>query len=263
MRRKYVQTDKQGWEVHAVGPLAPFTVVFQSRLKESGHTPLTRVRHLQVMAHLSRWMEAGFCWTPIHHQHDHHRRRTAHPAGPRHLTGRGAHYIFIAKGNQPGLHRQLRSVPWEQVPPADTTISKGHGRVETRTVKPDAVPTGIEFPQAALAIQITRTRRPFAHQRSSREPVYAITDVTYDDITPAQLADAIRGRWSIENRLHWIAGRDLRRRPQPDPHRPRPTGHGHPALPRRQPPPPGRSHQHRRACRQISRHPKGVLPLIR
>jgi DDE_Tnp_1-associated/Transposase DDE domain len=45
--------------------------------------------------------------------------------------GRGAHYILVAKGNQPSLHRQLRSVPWEQVPAADTTTGKGHGRVET------------------------------------------------------------------------------------------------------------------------------------
>lgn len=47
------------------------------------------------------------------------------------LPGRGAHYIFIAKGNQPSLHRQLASVRWKQVPPADTTTGKGHGRVET------------------------------------------------------------------------------------------------------------------------------------
>jgi len=69
-----------------------------------------------------------------------------HRAHAGYLSGLGAHYIFIAKGNQPSLDRQLRSVPWKQVPPADTTASKSHGRVETRTVKLVAVPAGIGFP---------------------------------------------------------------------------------------------------------------------
>jgi predicted transposase YbfD/YdcC len=120
------------------------------------------------------------------------------------LSGRGAHYIFIVKGNQPSLHRQLRSVPWKQVPAADTTSSRGHSRVETRTVKLVEIPAGIVFPHASLAIQIIRTRKPFARKRVSRETVYAVTDLTYDDTTAAELADAIRGHWSIENRLHWI-----------------------------------------------------------
>jgi predicted transposase YbfD/YdcC len=120
------------------------------------------------------------------------------------LFGRGAHYILIVKGNQPSLHHQLRSVPWKHVPAADTTTDKGHGRIETRTVKLIEIPAGIAFPHAALAIQITRTRRPFASAKVSRETVYAVTDLTYDTTTAAELADAIRGHWSIENRLHWI-----------------------------------------------------------
>jgi predicted transposase YbfD/YdcC len=45
------------------------------------------------------------------------------------LSGRGAHDMFIAKGNQPSLHRQLASMPWKHVRPADTTTSTGHGHV--------------------------------------------------------------------------------------------------------------------------------------
>lgn len=32
------------------------------------------------------------------------------------LHERGAHYLLTVKGNQPGLHRQLKSLPWGQVP---------------------------------------------------------------------------------------------------------------------------------------------------
>jgi predicted transposase YbfD/YdcC len=120
------------------------------------------------------------------------------------LFGRGAHYILIADDNQPSVHRRLRSVPWKQVPPVDTTGNKGHGRFETRTVKLVEIPAGIAFPHAALAIQITRTRRTFARGRVSRDTVYAVTDLSYDNTTAAELADAIRGHWAIENRLHWL-----------------------------------------------------------
>jgi predicted transposase YbfD/YdcC len=70
------------------------------------------------------------------------------------LRGRGAHYIFVAKGNQPGLHAQLRALPWTDIPAAHTASGKGHGRIETRTVKLTEVPAGIAFPDAALAIQV-------------------------------------------------------------------------------------------------------------
>jgi len=46
-------------EVGVAGPLAPFAAEFSSRLAESGYAPLTVVRHLRLMAHLSRWLE-GF-----------------------------------------------------------------------------------------------------------------------------------------------------------------------------------------------------------
>ena len=72
-------------------------------------------------------------------------------------------------------------------------------------VKPRATyvrSSGIAFPHAALAI--IRTRRPFARKRVSRETVYAVTDLTYDNTTAAELADAIRGHWTIEVR-HEVA----------------------------------------------------------
>jgi predicted transposase YbfD/YdcC len=179
------------------------------------------------------------------------------------LRGRGAHYILIVKGNQPSLHRQLRSVPWKQVPAADTTSNKGHGRVETRTVKLIEIPAGIAFPNAALAIQITRTRRPFAHKRVSRETVYAVTDLTYDDTTAAELADAIRGHWSIENRLHWI--RDVT---FAEDHSQIRTGHGPQVMATFRNLAVSLHRLHgatniAAACRRISRDPNRALSLVR
>ncbi|HET7474794.1 MAG TPA: ISAs1 family transposase [Dermatophilaceae bacterium] len=119
------------------------------------------------------------------------------------LTGRGAHYILVAKANQPTLYDQLRSIPWKDIPAADTTTGKGHGRRESRTVKLTEVRAGIDFPGARLAIQVIRTRNRPGQVRATKETVYAITSLSHDDATATQLADAIRGHWSIEV-LHWI-----------------------------------------------------------
>jgi predicted transposase YbfD/YdcC len=49
---------------------------------------------------------------------------------------------------------------------------------------------------------IRRTRRGSGRWRT--ETVYAVTDLDYDQISPADLADAVRAHWGIENRLHWV-----------------------------------------------------------
>jgi predicted transposase YbfD/YdcC len=81
------------------------------------------------------------------------------------LAGRGAHYMLTVKGNQPTLLAQLKGLPWAEMPVADTTTGKGHGRIERRTVKGTAIGAGIAFPAAALAIKITRRRRPATGHR--------------------------------------------------------------------------------------------------
>lgn len=84
--------------------------------------------------------------------HTQHRHAT-------YLASRGAHYVLTVKRNHPGLHRQVRALPWAKIPAVDVTRDKGHGRVESRTVKLTTVGAGIGFPHARLAIQLTRRRR--------------------------------------------------------------------------------------------------------
>jgi len=120
------------------------------------------------------------------------------------LTGRGAHYLFTVKGNQPTLYAQLKALPWRDIPAVDVTRGKGHGRLESRTVKVTAVSVGIGFPHARLAIQITRRRRPLTGRKWKTETVYAITDLDQTQIRPDEIADIIRAHWHIENKLHWV-----------------------------------------------------------
>jgi predicted transposase YbfD/YdcC len=123
------------------------------------------------------------------------------------LAGRGAHYLLTVKRNQPGLHAQLAALPWRQVPVADDTRERGHGRDERRVMKVTAVAAGLAFPHAAQAIQIVRRRR-VRKKKWSRETVYAVTSLTAVQASPAELAAIIRGHWAIEDRLHWVRDMD-------------------------------------------------------
>ena len=128
----------------------------------------------------------------------------AQRAHAEYLVRRGAHFVLTVKRNQPQLHARLAALPWREVPVADNARERGHGRAEWRTLKVTAVAAGLGFPHAAQAIQIIRRRRPRNGKRWSTETVYAITSLTATQISPAELADVIRGHWTIENRLHWV-----------------------------------------------------------
>ena len=127
------------------------------------------------------------------------------------LHGQGAHWLLTVKGNQPGLRRQLATLPWKQVQVCHRGVVDQRGRREIRTLKVVTVTAGIEFPHAAQAIQITRKTRPLrAHAATGEkkkwrtETVYAITDLTPSEARPDEIATWLRGHWHIENKLHWV-----------------------------------------------------------
>ncbi|MES4886390.1 ISAs1 family transposase [Streptomyces sp. NPDC000349] len=58
-----------------------------------------------------------------------------------------AHYLLLIKANQPGLFRQLRSLPWTQATARRYDRETGHGRKETRTTRALTVTDlGLDFP---------------------------------------------------------------------------------------------------------------------
>lgn len=118
------------------------------------------------------------------------------------ITGRGAHLLLQAKGNQPTLHAQLKTVPWAQIPVGDRTRDRGHGRKETRTVKAVTLrtPGGIAFPHAQQAARIIRTRT--VNGKTSRETAYLVTSLPAAEAQPADLQRWARAEWLIENQVH-------------------------------------------------------------
>ncbi|POG44222.1 hypothetical protein BV881_28170 [Streptomyces sp. ZL-24] len=118
-----------------------------------------------------------------------------------HLISREADYIVIVKGNQKKLHKQMKSLPWKQIPLQNRTTEKGHGRGEIRRLKVCTV-AGLLLPGAAQAIELRRRRVNRKTGKISIKTVYAVTSLNAEQSTPAQLASLIRGHWSVEALHH-------------------------------------------------------------
>jgi predicted transposase YbfD/YdcC len=126
------------------------------------------------------------------------------------VAARGAHLLVQVKANRPTLFKQLKRLPWAQIPVGDRTRERGHGRCETRTVKAVTVqtPGGIAFSHAQQAVRITRTR--IVAGKTSRETAYLTVSLPAGHATARDLQTWIRRHWHIENRLHHVRDVTLR-----------------------------------------------------
>lgn len=123
------------------------------------------------------------------------------------VLNRRAHYLLSVKGNRPMLHGQLKDLPWKGVPIAHRATNLAHRRIEQRIPKVVTIRSGIAFPHARQAIQVTRKSCPIkvtSTKWTRTETVYAVTSLAADQVKPPQLAAWIRGHWTAENRLHWV-----------------------------------------------------------
>jgi predicted transposase YbfD/YdcC len=131
-----------------------------------------------------------------------------HPQAAEFLVAdKHAHYLFQVKANQPTLLARCTGLPWHRVPVLDRTCDRGHGRVELRTLKAVTV-HHFGFPHAAQVLQVTRKRK-VRHLRGGASArrwqtvtVYAITSLSFEQASPARLADLLRGHWAIEALHH-------------------------------------------------------------
>jgi predicted transposase YbfD/YdcC len=114
------------------------------------------------------------------------------------LLGRDAHYIVIAKGNQKKLRKQLKALPWKDIPLQGRTRGVGHGRKEIRRTKVATV-NNLLFPGARQAVQIKRRR---TDRKTTITTVYAVTSLTAEQGSPAQLTKLIKDHWQVEALHH-------------------------------------------------------------
>ncbi|MEH0542416.1 ISAs1 family transposase [Streptomyces sp. B21-105] len=119
-----------------------------------------------------------------------------------HIIAQGGHYILAVKGNQKKLCRQLRHLPWREVPLQHRTREQGHGRREIRRLKVCTVQLGLLFPHAVQAIEVKRRRTSRTTDETTIKTIYAVTSLTPEQATPERIAELIRRHWQVEALHH-------------------------------------------------------------
>ncbi len=114
----------------------------------------------------------------------------------------GGHYLLVVKGNQKKLRKQLKRLPWQEIPLQNRTTATGHGRREVRRLKVCTVQPGLLFPHAVQAIEIKRRRTNRKTGKVETKTVYAVTSLAPDQADPARLAELVQGHWSVEALHH-------------------------------------------------------------
>jgi predicted transposase YbfD/YdcC len=117
-----------------------------------------------------------------------------------HLHERGAHYVFIAKDNQPQLaedirlHFATRGEPDFREPP-----TLAHGRIESRSIwTSTALNTYLDFPHVAQVFAIERRVTYKKTGKTSTEIVYGVTDHSPQSAGPQRLLAFNRDHWRVE-----------------------------------------------------------------
>ncbi|MEU2776569.1 ISAs1 family transposase [Streptomyces sp. NPDC007162] len=119
-----------------------------------------------------------------------------------HAIAASGHYLLVVKGNQKKLRKQLRGLPWRQIPLQARTTGSGHGRREVRRLKVCTVRPGLFFPHAVQAMEI---KRRCTHRKTGKvetKTVYAITSLPPEQAGAAQLAELVQNHWSVEALHH-------------------------------------------------------------
>lgn len=134
------------------------------------------------------------------------------------IVAQGGEYVLALKGNQAHVLEDVQALfEWAEhgggqgLPlPTAQTITKGHGRVETRTCTVLAEPTCLAIlpdqPQWAnlrCLIRIVAQRQ--VGSETSLETRYYLSSLVGETPALAQVAlDAVRSHWGVENNVHWV-----------------------------------------------------------
>ena len=128
------------------------------------------------------------------------------------IRAQGGHYLMIVKANQPTLYAAIDLVFRLPPPPRAehhcdqvTTISKGHGRLETRTLERTCALNGyLDWPGVGQVLRRTCQRIRLKTGEVSEEVTYGITSLGWQEAGAAQVEALWRGHWGIANKVHYV-----------------------------------------------------------
>jgi predicted transposase YbfD/YdcC len=135
----------------------------------------------------------------------------ATPALATQIRQQGGQYLMVIKRNHRQLYEELTwffdTPPLPCDPPwrAATTISKGHGRLETRQLICTAdLDDYLRWPGVQQVLRRECERIELKTGKVSQAVTYALTSVAVMAATPLELEGYWRGHWTIENRVHYV-----------------------------------------------------------
>jgi predicted transposase YbfD/YdcC len=129
----------------------------------------------------------------------------------RQILAQGGEYLMVVKRNQRQLYDELVlffqrpplpcEAPWRVV----QTLTKGHGRLETRRLTCTAdLDDYLTWPGVQQVLRRACERIVLKTGEVTRSVTYGLTSLAPRATTPAQLEGFWRGHWTIENRTHYV-----------------------------------------------------------
>lgn len=130
----------------------------------------------------------------------------------RQIRQQQGHYLMVVKENQPALYRAIALV-FELPPPQEvehhldqvTTVGKGHGRLETRTLERTCALNGyVDWPEVGQVLRRTCQRIKLTTGEVSEEVTYGVTSLGWQEADASKVEALWRGHWGIENKVHYV-----------------------------------------------------------
>ncbi|MDQ5853073.1 MAG: ISAs1 family transposase [Chloroflexota bacterium] len=127
------------------------------------------------------------------------------------ILAQGGQYLMVVKRNQRQLYDDLAlffqrpplpcEAPWDVV----QTVTKGHGRLETRCLPCTAeLDDYLTWPGVQQVLRRECERIVLKTGAVTRSVTYGLTSLAPRAATPAQVEGVWRGHWTIENRTHSV-----------------------------------------------------------
>jgi predicted transposase YbfD/YdcC len=141
----------------------------------------------------------------------HTQRETSHQ-----IVAAGGDYVWFVKGNQARTEWAIQKLFVHEMCnlrqgaslakdfQTYTQVSKGHGRLETRTIFVSTLLNDyLDWPHLAQVFRLERTRWHPHYRGRTREIVYGLTSLSPVRFSPERLLRLTQAYWGIENGLHY------------------------------------------------------------
>lgn len=128
------------------------------------------------------------------------------------IRRQNGHYLMVVKKNHPQMYAEVALFFEQPGILADAeqydrcrTVSKGHGRLETRTLEClSASCDDWDWPDAAQILRRSCERLERTSGKRTVRVSYAITSLSVEEARAADLERLWRNHWTIENRKHYV-----------------------------------------------------------